>query len=120
VTPDGDWVPLGVWALTQEEQGDATLFYQLSINSRGQISGAYTNVITGEIAPVIGMLNQETQRVAFRVGENGTTVIECALNGLTQDVTSVFVHFGENLTQTWLMVRLNSPDLPATPVPTSK
>jgi hypothetical protein len=120
VTPDGDWVPLGVWALTQEEQGDATLFYQLSINSHGQISGAYTNVITGEISPVIGMLNQETQRVAFRVGENGTTVIECALNGLTQDVTSVFVHFGENLTQTWLMVRLNSPDLPATPVPTSR
>jgi hypothetical protein len=28
------------------------------------------------------------------------------------DVASVFVHFGEKTTQTWLLVRLPSPEIP--------
>jgi hypothetical protein len=48
----GDWKPLGVWALTQEEKGDAFMFLQLSVNKAGAISGAYANVLSGEKEPV--------------------------------------------------------------------
>ena len=37
----GDWMPLGVFALAQEERGDPVMFFQLSINRDGVISGAF-------------------------------------------------------------------------------
>jgi hypothetical protein len=44
----GDWRPLGMWALTQEEKRHAFKFLQLSVNRAGVISGAYANVLSGE------------------------------------------------------------------------
>ena len=34
----GDWMPLGVFALAQEERGDPVMFFQLSINRDGIIA----------------------------------------------------------------------------------
>jgi hypothetical protein len=56
----GDWKPLGVWALTQEEKGDAFMFLQLSVNKAGAISGAYANVLSGEKEPVSHIGEQST------------------------------------------------------------
>ena len=110
--PTGDWLPVGVWALTQQEQGDATMFFQLSIDKDGIVGGAYKNVMTGDEQPVVGKLDFETQRVAWHIGEVTTTVYETGLSNLENDVASVFVHFGETQTQTWLIVRLPSPEMP--------
>ena len=110
--PQGDWLPVGVWALTQQEQGDATMFFQLSIDKEGTVAGAYKNVMTGDEQPVVGKLDFETQRVAWHIGEVTTTVYETGLSNLENDVASVFVHFGETQTQTWLIVRLPSPEMP--------
>ena len=48
----------------------------------------------------------------MHVGEITETVYDTCLPNLTEDVASVFVHLGENQTQTWLMVRLPSPEMP--------
>lgn len=119
-TPPGDdqnadWKPLGAWALTQEDKGDAFMFVQLTVNKSGVISGAYANVLSGEKEPVVGRIDQATQRVAFRFGETKTTVIETGAYNLTQDVASCFVRFGTGPAQTWLMVRLPAPTLPNAP-----
>ena len=118
---DPEWVPMGVWALTQEEKGDAVMFYQLTGNKDGLISGAYSNVLTGESQRVTGAIDKKTQRVAWHTGDNTGTVVEANLNGLTKQQTSVFVHFGTGKTQTWLLVRLPDPDMPTAPtaLPTS-
>jgi hypothetical protein len=42
-------------------------------------------------------------------------VIETGLQSLTQDVASCLVHFGEDNTQTWLLVRLKQPEMPNAP-----
>ena len=117
-----DWKPLGVWALTQEEKGDAFMFLQLSTNKAGLISGAYVNVLSGEKEPVAGQIDKTTQRAAFRIGnaqgaENALqrTVIETGGYNLTQDVASCFVRFGTGQPQTWLMVRLPAPTMPNAP-----
>ena len=107
-----EWLPLGVWALTQQEQGDVTMFVQLSIDKNGLVAGAYKNVMTGHELPVIGRLDKETQRVAWHFGDITQTVYETSLSALQNDVASVFVHFGKSMTQTWLLVRLPSPELP--------
>ncbi len=103
------WYPLGVWALTQEEKGDAVMFYQLAVNKQGEVSGAYSNVLTGETSPVTGSVDFETQRVAWRTGSSDTTAMEANLAGLTKDFTPVFVHYGTGQTQEWLLVRMEDP-----------
>ncbi len=110
--PEGDWLPLGVWGLTQQEQGDATMFFQLSANKDGLVAGAYKNVLTGDEQPVVGQIDFEGQRVAWHVGEADTTVYETGLAGFENDVAAVFVHFGETQTQEWLLVRMPSPENP--------
>ena len=36
-----EWLPLGVFALAQEEKGDAVMFFQIFVNREGFISGDY-------------------------------------------------------------------------------
>jgi len=103
------WYPLGVWALTQEEKGDAVMFYQLAVNKNGEVSGAYSNVLTGESSPVTGSVDFKTQRVAWRTGDSDSTALEANLAGLTKEFTPVFVHYGTGQTQEWLLVRLEDP-----------
>jgi hypothetical protein len=109
-----EWLPLGVWALTQEEKGDAYMFLQISIDKNGVVTGAYQNVLSGEKSPISGQVDKKTQRVAFKIGSNNT-VIETGLQNLTQDVASCLVHFGPDTTQTWLLVRLKQPEMPNAP-----
>lgn len=113
--PPADWMPLGVWALTQEEKGDAVMFFQISVNKDGMISGGYQNVMTGESKPIAGSVDKQSQRAAWHIGDNQDTVIETGLFNLTKDVTTVAMHFGKDKTQTWLMVRLPAPQLPSAP-----
>ena len=109
-----DWLPLGVWALAQEEKGDAYMFFQLSIDKNGVVSGAYQNVLSGENSPISGQVDKKTQRVAWKIGTNNT-VIETGLQNLSQDVASCLVHFGPDKTQTWLLVRQKQPEMPNAP-----
>lgn len=111
-----EWMPLGVWALTQESQGDAHMFYQLSVQRGGVISGAYTNVLTGGSDPVNGSVDKISQRVVWHTGDASATMVETNLDGLTRDHAAAMVHFPSGQTQTWLLVRLSGPELPAAPV----
>jgi hypothetical protein len=115
--PNQGWTSLGVWALCQEEKGNADMFVQLSVDKAGQISGAYTNVLTGEKEPVSGQIDKATQRVAFHLGNNTNSVVEAGADNLTQNVASCRVDFGKGKPQTWLLVRLPAPQLPQTPTP---
>jgi hypothetical protein len=80
-----EWLPLGVWALAQEEKGDAYMFFQLSIDKNGVVTGAYQNVLSGENAPISGQVDKKTQRIAWKIGTNNT-VIETGFQSLTKDV----------------------------------
>ena len=113
--PAEEWMPLGVWALTQEEKGDAIMFFQISVNKEGIISGGYQNVMTGDSKPIAGRVDKQSQRATWRIGDNQYTVLETGLYNLTKDVTTVSMHFGTERTQTWLMVRLPAPEMPGTP-----
>ena len=110
-----EWLPMGVWALTQEQKGDAVMFLQISLNKEGVISGAYMNTLTGQKEQVIGAVDRESQLAAWRLGQNGKTVIETGIFNLTKDVAPVQIHFDANNTQTWLMVRLPQPLMPDQP-----
>ncbi|MCE9520459.1 MAG: mu-protocadherin-cell-suface protein [Verrucomicrobia bacterium] len=108
-TPAEEWMPLGVYALTQEEKGDPVMFLQISVNRAGVISGAYNNELSGNQRPIAGQVDKASQRVAWRIGENKDSIFESTLGNLTLDVSPVAIHFGKANTQTWLLVRLPEP-----------
>jgi hypothetical protein len=104
-----EWMPLGVFALAQEDRGDPVMFLQLSINQQGIISGAFQSTITNDTRPVAGQVEKASQRAAWRIGDNAETIFETTLGNLTQDVSPIAVHFGNSRTQTWLLVRMPEP-----------
>src|SRR5271165_1663266 len=110
-----EYLPLGVWAMVQEEKGDAYMFFQISIDKDGIVTGAFKNLLSGETSPISGQVDEKTQRVAWKIGSNSSTVIETGLQNLTQEVASCLVHFDTDTTQTWLLVRLKNPDMSKTP-----
>lgn len=104
-----EWMPLGVFALAQEEKGDPVMFFQISISRAGVISGGYNSTISDDQRPIAGQVDKASQRVAWRIGENKETVFVTSLGNLTQDVAPVAIHFGAKRTQTWLLVRMPEP-----------
>ena len=109
-----EYLPLGVWAMVQEEKGDAYMFFQIAVDKNGVVTGAFKNLLSGEASPIFGQVDKKTQRIAWKIGSNNT-VIEAGLQNLSQDAASCLVHFGTDTTQTWLLVRLKNPAMPSTP-----
>jgi hypothetical protein len=109
---EAEYLPLGVWAFVQEEKGDAYMFFQISIDKNRVVTGAYKNLLSGETSPISGQVDKKTQRLAWKIGSNSSTVVEAGLQNLTQDVASCLVHFDKDTTQTWLLVRLKDPATP--------
>lgn len=112
---EAEWMPLGVFALVQEEKGDPTMFFQLSVNRAGTISGAYTNAVTNDEDTVAGQVEKSTQRVGWRIDDNTGTIFETSLGNLTLDVAPIVLHFGKDRTQTWLLVRMPDPAAKSVP-----
>jgi len=107
---DGDWLPLGVFALTKTEQTKSAVTIQLAVNKQGVIRGNYTDTETEKNQVVQGSVDKQTQRVAFTVGANATNVVETGLYNLTKDEAPCLIHFGKDKTEQWLLVRLQKPD----------
>jgi hypothetical protein len=102
-----DWLSLGVFGMVQGQQTDPTMIFQLAVNHQGIVRGNFYNTVTDATLPVHGAVDKKTQRVAWTMGDNKTTVIDTGLSNLTQDQGSALVHFGKDRTQEWLLVRLN-------------
>ncbi len=108
----GDWLPLGVFALTQDGQAsgaDPSLYMQLAISKQGAISGTLKNTLTGKVQSLEGMADKKSQRVAWGVVDQQRPLMETGLSNLTQDTSPALVHFADGQTQQWLMVRIPEP-----------
>ncbi|MBN1908293.1 MAG: hypothetical protein JW818_01015 [Pirellulales bacterium] len=104
-----NWMPVGVFALAGNGQPSTDRLLQLALAQDGTVGGAYYDALTNQDLPVQGSVDPKTGRVAWTVGKNRQTVMETDLNNLSKAETPVLVHFGDNNTQKWLLVRLNAP-----------
>lgn len=106
-----EWMPLGTFAVaTSEKEAEPTKVIQLAVDRQGVISGTFFNEQTDVTQAVQGQVDKETQRVAFRIGDNENVVVETGLYNLTQDETPVLVHYGADKTEYFLLVRLPEPE----------
>ncbi|MFN7290341.1 MAG: hypothetical protein ACK5YR_23120 [Pirellula sp.] len=112
---NADWLPLGVFALSQDGQptGPApTIFLQLAISKEGVIRGTLNNTLTGKTQDVEGMVDKKSQRCAWTAVDQSRPIMETGISSLTQDTAPALVHFADGQTQQWLMVRLEEPAAP--------
>jgi hypothetical protein len=107
---DIEWMPLGVFALVHEDEGEPTFYMQLQIAKDGTISGTYVNSAKDTTETIQGSIDKDSQRAAWTVGDNANTVIETGLVNLTKDEAPALIHFGTERTQEWLLVRMDEPD----------
>ncbi len=101
-----DWLSLGVFGMVQGQQTDPTMIFQLAVNHQGAIRGNFYNTVTDATEPVHGAVDKKTQRVAWTMGDNKSTIIDTGLANLTKDEAPALMHFGKDRTQQWLLVRL--------------
>ncbi len=105
-----DWMPLGTFAVSSsQDETDPTRVMQLAVDRAGVVSGTLTNTKTDQAQTLLGQVDKETQRVAFRLGDSDDVVMETGLYNLTQDEAPVMVHFGPDKVENWLLVRLEAP-----------
>jgi hypothetical protein len=107
---EGDWLPLGVFALTRTGHDKSNVTIQLAVNKQAIIRGNYTDTFTDHPMLVHGAVDKKTQRVAFTVGDKKTTVFETGLCNLTKDEAPLLIQFGKERTEQWLLVRLKQPE----------
>ena len=110
---DGDWLPLGVFALTKPDNPKSDVTIQLAVNKEGVIRGNSTDTATKKNQVIQGSVDKKTQKVAFTVGDHPENVVETGIYNLTKDEAPILIHFGKDRTEQWLLVRLHNPDDPA-------
>ena len=103
------WQSLGVFALVQGQEKTSNTLFQLAVDPKGVIRGNYFDGLMDSATPVYGQVDLKTQRAAWSIGDNKSTVFEAGLYNLTNDQTPCLVHHGKDSTQQWLLVRVEKP-----------
>ncbi len=101
-------MPLGVFAMVRNENQHPQLILQLAVNEQGILRGNYTDEVTENTSPIHGAVDKQTQRAAWTVGDNKTTVMEAGLKNLTDPEAPALIH-KNGKTDHWLLVRLENP-----------
>ena len=109
---DVEWLPLGVFALTQDDSNaeDATLFLQLAISKEGIIAGTFQNTATDESFEVEGTVDRESQRAAWGKRGEQWPIMETGIYNLSENEAGALLHFEDGQTQQWEMIRLDEPE----------
>ncbi len=108
--PKADEVmPLGVFGMVQGDQTAATQFVQLAVSKAGIISGEYYNATTDQTEKLAGAVDKKTQLAAWTVADRKTVVYEVGIANLTKEETTMLIHYGQDKTQQWTLVRIPEP-----------
>ena len=106
-----EWLPLGVFALTESEGSveNATLYVQLAISKEGLIGGTFQNTLSEDSFEVEGTVDKESQRAAWGPIGKQWPIMETGLYNLTENEAGALIHFDNGQTQQWTMTRIDEP-----------
>jgi len=113
---EGPWMPLGVFALLSPGQTEPHTIVQLAVNRQRVVQGNHFDVLTEASHPIHGSIDPTTQQTAWTAGGNERVVYQTDLASLTEDAVPLLIHFGDQQTQRWTMIRTEQEaEEPATP-----
>ena len=107
-TADDQWLSLGIFAMVRNEQQHPQLIMQLAINKQGLLRGNFTDEVSENTQSIQGAVDSKTQRAAWTVGANKTTVMEAGLSSLATGEAPALIH-KNGQTDHWLLIRLDQP-----------
>jgi len=99
-----------VFAMVSGEETTSNNIFQLAINKAGVIRGNYYNALTDSAEPVTGSVDKKTQRAAWTVGEKKSPVYEAGILNLTNEQTTMMVHYGKERSQQATLFRIEKPE----------
>ena len=109
-TDDQNWLPLGVFAMTHGDQTNSNMAIQLAVDKQGIIRGNFTDTKTNQTLAVKGSIDKQTQRAAWTIGSKKNDVMETGLYNLTKDEVPSLLHYGQDRTEQWMLVRVKQDD----------
>ncbi|GAB4238481.1 MAG: hypothetical protein Tsb0021_18220 [Chlamydiales bacterium] len=112
ISEEDDWLPLGVFALAKEGESLSTpsMYIQLALSKDGSIAGTYYNALTQQTFELEGIVDEETQRAAWKiVDRDQSPIMETGIFNLTESEVPVQVHFSDGRTQEMTLIRLEEP-----------
>jgi len=117
-----EWQSLGVFAMVGEGETSSTNIFQIAINKAGVLRGNYYNATADTTEPIYGSVNKESQRAAWTVADRKKPVYDVGIANLTQDETTMLVHYdGKNNSKQFMLVRIPPPpEEPAATTPTAE
>lgn len=107
---DGDWTPLGVFAMVRGEETTSDNIFQIAINKDGILRGNYYNALTDTATPIVGSVDKKSQRAAWTVGDQKSPVYEAGIVNLTTDNTTMMVHYSKEKSQQFTLFRIDKSD----------
>ena len=106
-----EWLPLGVFAVISDPtQTETDKVIQLAVNKEGVIRGNLNDFLADKVIPLIGAVDKENQRVAVRMEDNESIVLETGLYNLTNDEVPVLIHFAADKQEARTLMRLVPPE----------
>ena len=103
---------MGVFALT-DDSGDVedwTLFLQLAMSKERIIAGTLRNTATPSVIEVEGTIDEKSQRAAWGPVGKQWPIMETGVFNLTENEAGALLHFSDDQTQQWTMIRLDEPE----------
>ena len=107
---EDEWMPLGVFAMVQGEETNSSNIFQMAVNKAGVLRGNYYNALTDKAEPLYGSVDKKTQRAAWTVGDKKTPIYEAGIINLTQEQTTMMVHYGKDKSQQFTLFRIEKPE----------
>lgn len=107
-----EWMPLGVFAISKDQGVTTTpnVYLQMALNKDGLLSGTYYNTLTDETHEAEGVVDQKSQRAAWKVVDNDSSpILETGIYDLTESEVPVRVNFQDGRTQDMMLIRLEDP-----------
>lgn len=107
---NGEWMPLGTFALSQDKEDAATpsSYVQLALAKDGTISGTLYNATTDKPYEIEGSVDKDSQRAMWKVADDqDAPTMETGLYNLTEAEAPVRLYFPGGKTQDMLLVHLS-------------
>ncbi len=106
---DAKWLPLGVFAMVEDNKTHSDYVFQLAVDPQGIIRGNYHNSQTDKVESISGSVDKATQRAAWTIGGHQAPVYEAGIGNLTKDETPILVHLGDGQSRQVALIRLPQP-----------
>ncbi|MBA2369926.1 MAG: hypothetical protein H0V82_13060 [Candidatus Protochlamydia sp.] len=109
VSPEGEWLPLGIFAVASNANtaAQSNRFIQLAVSRSGEIAGILYNSATDKAQDLTGKIDPNSQKAYWSLtSQTGSPIASTGIYNLTEDQTPFNVHFLDGTDQTWTLVRL--------------